>query len=76
MLLKPGGILALLETFQPHPIIDATVGQLSTYWQFEDKNVRTNHCLLCEDGWNSLLLNNGFNTALTIGGWSLERMGL
>jgi acyl transferase domain-containing protein/thioester reductase-like protein/NADPH:quinone reductase-like Zn-dependent oxidoreductase/NAD(P)-dependent dehydrogenase (short-subunit alcohol dehydrogenase family)/SAM-dependent methyltransferase len=76
MLLKPGGILVLLETFQPHPIIDATVGQLPTYWQFEDQNVRTNHCLLSEDGWKSLLLNNGFKTALTIGGWSLERMGI
>jgi thioester reductase-like protein len=76
MLLKPGGILALLETFQPHPIIDATFGQLASYWQFEDKNTRSKHCLLSEDGWESLLLNNGFKTALTVGGWSLERMGI
>jgi microcystin synthetase protein McyE len=66
MLLKPGGILVIVETFQPHPIIDATVGQLPTYWQFEDKIIRSNHCLLSEDGWKSLLLNNVFNTALTI----------
>jgi acyl transferase domain-containing protein/NADPH:quinone reductase-like Zn-dependent oxidoreductase/thioester reductase-like protein/SAM-dependent methyltransferase/NADP-dependent 3-hydroxy acid dehydrogenase YdfG len=76
MLIKPGGVLALLETFEPHPLIDATVGQLPTYWQFEDKDIRRNHCLLSEDKWKFLLLNNGFKTALTTGGWSLEKIGI
>ncbi|MBI1390264.1 MAG: SDR family NAD(P)-dependent oxidoreductase [bacterium] len=59
-LLKPGGILLLLEVGAPQRWIDITFGLTEGWWRFADAPLRTETPLLSPDRWNEVLTRVGF----------------
>ncbi|KAL3476509.1 hypothetical protein BJX99DRAFT_258441 [Aspergillus californicus] len=56
-LLRPKGMLCLLELTRDLPWLDLTFGLLEGWWRFEDGR---EHVLACEERWKELLLQAGF----------------
>ncbi|CAK0748675.1 hypothetical protein CCP3SC5AM1_1540002 [Gammaproteobacteria bacterium] len=59
-LLKPTGMLLLLETTQPCAWVDLTFGLTDGWWRFQDLALRPNHPLLTAEQWQTLLKRRGF----------------
>ena len=59
-LLKPGGILLLLEETQFHAPFDLTMGLQQGFDRFEDTDFRQGHPLLSQGQWQQALLAAGF----------------
>lgn len=54
-LLKPGGLLVLLEATAPQPWIDVTFGLTEGWWRFSDADLRPTYPLLGRQAWLDLL---------------------
>jgi acyl transferase domain-containing protein/acyl carrier protein len=59
-LLRPGGMLFLLEVTQPAPWLDVSFGLSEGWWKFHDHDVRPAYPLVSSDVWQSLLEGAGF----------------
>jgi SAM-dependent methyltransferase/acyl carrier protein len=59
-MLKPGGLLLLVEATRSTRWSDMTVGLIEGWQRFED-GLRTDNPLLSADQWNSLLRSRGFD---------------
>lgn len=59
-LLKPGGVLLLIEVLRPQRWFDLTVGLTAGWWAFEDTDLRPGYCTLDAVGWREALVNEGF----------------
>jgi acyl transferase domain-containing protein/trans-aconitate methyltransferase len=62
-LLKPGGVLILVETTVHHSIFDLTIAFIEGWSSFADR-FRREHPLLPPDRWISILEANGFEAAV------------
>lgn len=63
-LLKPNGLLALMEVVKPQRWFDLTVGLTTGWWAFSDRDIRPDYPTLTADGWSSLLTECGFDVAV------------
>ncbi|HVY18071.1 MAG TPA: methyltransferase, partial [Rhodopila sp.] len=61
-LLKPGGLLVLLESTTHHSMLDLSIGFVEGWNRFDDA-YRSFHPLLDADRWTALLRERGFVTA-------------
>jgi acyl transferase domain-containing protein/phospholipid N-methyltransferase len=59
-LLKPGGLLVLLEGTGPVRFIDLIFGLTDGWWRFQDPPLRHDHALISVSAWKSVLGANGF----------------
>ncbi len=60
-LLRPGGVLFLLEVVKPHPWMDLTVGLTPGWWKFRDRESRPSHTTAPAETWRVLLEHSGFD---------------
>lgn len=61
-LLRPGGLIVLLELIRPSRCLDLIFGLLKDWWRFEDEPVRGGpHAWVSRSGWQSLLGETGFD---------------
>ncbi|MGF7179799.1 SDR family NAD(P)-dependent oxidoreductase [Tunturiibacter psychrotolerans] len=60
-LLRPEGLLLLLEATRPLRFVDIIVGLTEGWWRFTDKEIRSSHALLSEEKWRDLLSARGFS---------------
>lgn len=60
MLLRPDGLLLLLEATRPLRFVDVVVGLTEGWWRFADTDLRLSHPLLPAEKWRSLLTAIGF----------------
>lgn len=65
-LLKPKGLLFLIELTNPSHWFHLAFGMLKGWWLFSDTDLRVSHPLLKQRDWISLLLNMGFHEAVGI----------
>lgn len=65
-LLAPGGILVLLEGTRRQRWLDLIFGLTEGWWKFADLDLRPNYPLLSANRWQELLLDMGFQDAVTI----------
>ncbi len=65
-MLIPGGLLALLEGFQPARWIDLVFGQTEGWWRFADTDLRPSHPLLSLEKWKQILNEVGFSAARAV----------
>jgi acyl transferase domain-containing protein/acyl carrier protein len=63
-LLKPNGLLALMEVVEPQRWFDLTVGLTSGWWAFTDFDIRPDYPTLTASGWRALLTECGFDVAV------------
>jgi acyl transferase domain-containing protein/acyl carrier protein len=72
-LLRPGGVLLLLEMPPPARCLDVTFGLTEGWWKFRDHQIRPSHPLAGVDIWQQLLHETGFPEAdvLKLGNESL-----
>jgi acyl transferase domain-containing protein/protein-L-isoaspartate O-methyltransferase len=59
-LLRPGGLLLLLEGTRPTRWVDLVFGQTEGWWKFADTDLRAEHPLLDPESWRELLQRDGF----------------
>jgi len=59
-LLRPGGLLILLETTRPAWWVDLTFGLTDGWWRFEDTELRAEQPLLTVPQWDALLRRHAF----------------
>lgn len=59
-LLKPSGILDIIEQTKVERINTFIFGLLDGFWRFEDLDIRPNHCIMSLDVWSSALKHTGF----------------
>ncbi|MCB0079395.1 MAG: acyltransferase domain-containing protein, partial [Caldilineaceae bacterium] len=59
-LLKPDGLLLLLEMTNRHRWVDLTFGLAEEWWRFTDTAIRPDHPLLSAEQWQEQLLTSGF----------------
>lgn len=59
-LLRPGGLLVLLEATTPRRWVTLSFGMLEGWWKFRDFDLRPNHPLLSASKWQQLLNESGF----------------
>jgi acyl transferase domain-containing protein/surfactin synthase thioesterase subunit/acyl carrier protein len=62
-LLRPGGLLALIELTAPPFWPDVTFGLLPGWWAFQDWELRPDHALLTVDRWTRVLEDAGLDVA-------------
>lgn len=62
-LLRPGGLLVLLEATRKMPWVDLIFGALDGWWRFSDFELRPDHPLLTAPEWRRLLAETGFDEA-------------
>jgi NADPH:quinone reductase-like Zn-dependent oxidoreductase/NAD(P)-dependent dehydrogenase (short-subunit alcohol dehydrogenase family)/acyl carrier protein len=63
-LLKPNGLLALMEVVKPQRWFDLTVGLTAGWWAFTDLDLRPDYPTLTADSWHELLTECGFDVAV------------
>jgi NADPH:quinone reductase-like Zn-dependent oxidoreductase/SAM-dependent methyltransferase/NADP-dependent 3-hydroxy acid dehydrogenase YdfG/acyl carrier protein len=63
-LLKPNGLLALMEVVQPQRWFDLTVGLTAGWWAFTDLDIRPDYPILTAERWRALLAECGFDVAV------------
>lgn len=61
LLLKPGGILLMLEETKFYAPFDLTMGLQQGFDRFEDTGLRQHHPLLSRDEWRQSILDAGFS---------------
>lgn len=66
-LLKPQGVLVLLEDTSRKAWVDLTFGLTDGWWRFEDHATRPDYPLLDARQWQALLTTTGFQTAFALG---------
>ncbi|NEO70835.1 type I polyketide synthase [Moorena sp. SIO3H5] len=59
-LLRPGGMLVLLEITTPRRWVTLFAGMLDGWWNFRDFDLRPNQPLLTVSKWQKLLIESGF----------------
>jgi malonyl CoA-acyl carrier protein transacylase len=64
--LKPGGLLVLLEVIRKERWIDISFGMTEGWWRFTDRELRPSYALLPPDRWKDLLERCGFTGAEAI----------
>ena len=72
-LVRPGGLLVLLEGTAPMATIDLIFGLTSGWWRFEDRDVRPEHPLPPVERWRALLREAGCDEVETIGSRTGDR---
>jgi acyl transferase domain-containing protein/NADPH:quinone reductase-like Zn-dependent oxidoreductase/SAM-dependent methyltransferase/acyl carrier protein len=60
-LLRPDGLLLLLEVTRPLRFADIIVGLTEGWWRFTDQEIRSSHALLSEEKWREFLSARGFS---------------
>jgi NADPH:quinone reductase-like Zn-dependent oxidoreductase/SAM-dependent methyltransferase len=65
-LLKPGGLLVLLEVISKQRWIDLSFGMTEGWWRFRDRDLRPSYALLPPERWKNLLEECGFTDAQDI----------
>ena len=65
-LLKPGGLLVLLEITRRVPWLDLVFGQFDGWWRFADRQIRPDHPLLSTVAWRRVLEEAGFDDGVTL----------
>jgi acyl transferase domain-containing protein/NAD(P)-dependent dehydrogenase (short-subunit alcohol dehydrogenase family)/ubiquinone/menaquinone biosynthesis C-methylase UbiE/acyl carrier protein len=75
-LLKPQGMLVVLEIVRRQRLGDLTVGMTDGWWAFTDSQVRENYALISEARWLQLLGDVGFIEPSAVPGGSTDRTGL
>jgi acyl transferase domain-containing protein/acyl carrier protein len=63
-LLKPNGLLALMEVVEPQRWFDLTVGLTTGWWAFTDLDIRPDYPTLAAERWRALLTECGFDVAV------------
>jgi acyl transferase domain-containing protein/acyl carrier protein len=66
-LLRPGGLLVLLEATTAERFSDLTVGLTEGWWGFAD-DIREDYALLPAERWLALLADEGFGSPVSVGG--------
>jgi NAD(P)-dependent dehydrogenase (short-subunit alcohol dehydrogenase family)/SAM-dependent methyltransferase len=66
-LLRPGGILVLLELTSRLRFIDLIFGLTEGWWRFSDAPLRQHYPLISASEWEKVLLANGFSDCATLG---------
>lgn len=67
-LLKPGGLLLILESIRKESWVDLTFGLTEGWWRFEDTHLRADHPILSRTRWLALLAENGYTAATSLPG--------
>ncbi|MEP7243282.1 MAG: SDR family NAD(P)-dependent oxidoreductase [Gammaproteobacteria bacterium] len=62
-LLRPGGVLVMLEGTRSLRWVDLTFGMTEGWWRFSDRELRPLHPLLAPEQWKTLLETSGFADA-------------
>ncbi|MBD2364812.1 SDR family NAD(P)-dependent oxidoreductase [Anabaena minutissima FACHB-250] len=65
-LLAPQGLLILLEGTIPQAWLDLTFGLTEGWWRFSDTELRPNYPLLTSEQWQQVLLQEGYQAAVTL----------
>lgn len=66
-LLRPGGLLVLLELIRQSRYFDLSVGLLKDWWRYEDESARGGpHAWVSRSGWQRLLEEAGFDDATSV----------
>lgn len=67
-LMKPGGLMVLVEGTHPERWVDVTFGLTDGWWRFTDTDLRANYPLMPRQTWHGLLTASGFKeiTALPV----------
>jgi pyochelin synthetase len=65
-LLKPHGLLLLLEATRFSPLLDLTMGLQQGMDRFEDTELRPSHPLLTRDLWHEVLKKGGFTASVIL----------
>ncbi|KPA09302.1 polyketide synthase [Candidatus Magnetomorum sp. HK-1] len=65
-LLKPGGILLLLEGTNRYLWLDLIFGLTEGWWRFEDISLRPDYALMPVHNWNTFLNKKGFHSQIAI----------
>lgn len=65
-LLRPGGLLVLLEITGPQRWIDLIFGTTEGWWRFEDLDLRPAHPLLSRRAWLDVLKAEGFDDVAAV----------
>ncbi len=63
-LLRPSGLMMLIEGASAERWVDLTFGMTEGWWKFEDTDLRPEHALLSRSQWLDLLGSEGCRTAL------------
>ena len=73
-LLRPGGLLLLIEGTRPERWVDVTFGMTEGWWKFADPELRAHHPLVAAEVWPRLLSDAGLEnvTALQPDGGSQQ----
>ncbi len=59
-LLRPEGLLILLENTKPLRFLDLIFGLTEGWWRFQDEDLRPHHPFISTSQWQTLLKQNGF----------------
>jgi SAM-dependent methyltransferase len=70
-LLRPDGMLLLIEGTGRRAWLDLTFGTLPGWWRFRDTSLRETHPLLTEMQWSRLLPRSGFAPPAFASAWSV-----
>jgi acyl transferase domain-containing protein/SAM-dependent methyltransferase/acyl carrier protein len=62
-LLRPNGLLLLIEVVRPQRMGDLTVGLMEGWWSFTDYDIRPDYALIPRATWTRLLAEAGFTDA-------------
>ncbi len=65
-LLRPGGLLMLIEGAWPDRWLDLTFGLTEGWWRFADYDLRPEHPLISVEKWNDLFRRQGMSTTRTV----------
>ncbi len=65
-ILRPNGILLLLETTRPMRWLDLVFGLTDGWWAFADSRLRTDYPLLSTSQWLSVLPDTGFKRSYAV----------
>jgi SAM-dependent methyltransferase/acyl carrier protein len=75
-LLKPEGLVLLLEVIRPQRFGDLTFGLTDGWWAFVDTDLRANSAFISEARWLELFRETGFAEAAAVPGDAVEKSGL
>ena len=65
-LLKPGGLLVMLEVTAPQRWFDLTVGLTDGWWAFADTDLRSDYATLSRERWLDVLAECGFEESVAL----------
>lgn len=65
-LLRPNGLMLLLEGTRPLRLLDLIFGITDGWWRFEDRALRPAYPLVSTDTWRDVLTSNGFDRVATV----------